>query len=499
MLVAMRDPIHFRLSRTALWACLAVWVAVVGGGCAKDKRDTAMEKLARGGFAFSVDGFHRAAREDNAAMAEHFLAAGMAVDVKDNAGYTPLGAACETNAADVVAVLLKAGAGVSVAQPGGRTPLMLAAAGGSGGLVRLLLEHGADPKQLDPKGWHPLGIAVWNGRKEAAEVLVAQASGAELDESLMLAALRGDVALTDLLLRRGASVMARDGEGRTALMLAARDGHGEVVRILLDNGANRFTLHPGTRRTAAQFAAAAAEAAAARGDAGLSGRCQALAADLGAPPRPDEQTGAYADPRPVVVVADGETDDAVAAAVAAGSVRLAEPLAGASIPATATGLDGVAATLRLDEYRERPMPVLLDSVAADGKTARFRRLFGAQDTVEAAVGAAVPGTSWKVVEARRKIGEAKDDGSPQDLSTVRLEAEAGGGSRRLAAGGEATADEPVVVLGVRGGRQPLVARRGDTFRLAGDPATYRIADIGPDQVVVEDASDHRTVTLRRRP
>ena len=82
MLVAMRDPIHFRLSRTAFWACLAVWVAVVGGGCAKDKRDAAMEKLARGGFAFSVDGFHRAAREDNAAMAEHFLAAGMAVDVK---------------------------------------------------------------------------------------------------------------------------------------------------------------------------------------------------------------------------------------------------------------------------------------------------------------------------------------------------------------------------------------------------------------------------------
>ena len=499
MLVAMRDPIHSRLARTALWACLAVWVAVVCGGCAKDKRDQAMEKLARGGFAFSVDGFHRAAREDKAAMVEDFLAAGMAVEVKDNSGYTPLGAACETNAADAAAVLLKAGAGVSAPQPGGRTPLMLAAAAGSGALVRLLLENGADPKQLDPKGWHPLGIAVWNGRKEAAEILVARASGAELDESLMLAALRGDVGLTDLLLRRGASVMARDADGRTALMLAARDGHAEVVRILLDNGANRFSLHPGTARTAAQFAAAAAEAASSRGDPGLSGRCQALADALGASPRADEQTGVFPDPRPVTVVAAGETDDAVAAAVAAGTVRLAEPLAGATVPATATGLDGVAATLRLDEYRERPMPVLLDSVAADGKTARFRRLYGAQDTVDAVVGAVVPGTTWKVVEVRRKIGEAKDDGSPQDLSTVMLDAEDGGGTRRLAAGAEATADEPMVVLGVRGSRQPMVARRGDTFRLAGDPATYRVADIGPEQVVVEDASGHRTVTLRRRP
>ena len=474
----------------------AVWSGLVG--CHKNKSDQAMENLARGRFAFSVEEFHRAAREGNAGMVDQFLAAGMAVDVKDAAGRTPLGTACEANGTDAVLALLKAGAAVSQPQPGGRTALMLAAEFGSDRLVRVLLENGADPKQTDPEGWTPLGIAVWNGRKDPASVLAAQATTDEIDKCLLLAALRGDVALTDMLLRRGASVMAKDKEGRTPLMLAARGGHSEVVDLLLNNGASRFALQESTGRTAGQLAAAAGDSAEERKDPDLAARCRELATALSAPPKAGEESGVFSDPRPVVALALAKEDENLAAAADSGKVRLAEPLDKATLPARSAGLEAVGKSIRLAEYRERPMPVMLESVAADGRTARFRRLYAPHDSVEAGSGAVLPGTTWKVVEVKRKMGSAKDDGSPIELSTVTLEPEGGGASRRLAAGNEALAEEPVVVVQIADNGPLLVGHRGDTFQLANDPATYRVIDIGPEQLVIEEAATGKTTTLKRR-
>ena len=55
---------------------------------------------------------------------------------------------------------------------------------------------------------------------------------------LLSYASKGDVNAIKELLEEGADVNASDYDGRTALHLAASEGHGHVVELLLNHGAN---------------------------------------------------------------------------------------------------------------------------------------------------------------------------------------------------------------------------------------------------------------------
>ncbi len=59
-----------------------------------------------------------------------------------------------------------------------------------------------------------------------------------LDDELVDAAFLADVNDVRLLLAQGASPDARDEEQRTPLMLAAAEGHRELVQVLLEAGAD---------------------------------------------------------------------------------------------------------------------------------------------------------------------------------------------------------------------------------------------------------------------
>ena len=48
---------------------------------------------------------------------------------------------------------------------------------------------------------------------------------------------RSDMETLERLLDAGADINARDQHGQTSLMIAARHGHGEVVRLLVNHGA----------------------------------------------------------------------------------------------------------------------------------------------------------------------------------------------------------------------------------------------------------------------
>ncbi|MDT3687016.1 MAG: ankyrin repeat domain-containing protein [Pseudorhodoplanes sp.] len=76
-------------------------------------------------------------------------------------------------------------------------------------------------------------------------------SGPAEDQALLAAAARGDTASVKGLLDGGASVQARDGSGRTALLLATHGNHVEAARVLIAAGAdvnakdNKMTLEAG--------------------------------------------------------------------------------------------------------------------------------------------------------------------------------------------------------------------------------------------------------------
>ena len=140
--------------------------------------------------------------------------------------------------------------------------------------VRSLLERGIDPNSVDERGHQALYLALREGSTQVAAVLMAHpglrvdATNAAGETALMMAALRGNLesakrlvergsavnregwaplhyaasgpsaAMVRFLLDRGAAIDAPSPNGSTALMLAARYGSEESVKVLLERGAD---------------------------------------------------------------------------------------------------------------------------------------------------------------------------------------------------------------------------------------------------------------------
>jgi ankyrin repeat protein len=106
--------------------------------------------------------------------------------------------------------------------------------------IERLLSRGFDPNTRDEKGRPALLFALQVPSPKSAEVLIrAEKTQVELrndkDESpLMLAALRGEKALVELLIWRDADV---NKSGWTPLHYAASAGHVGIAKLLLDHSA----------------------------------------------------------------------------------------------------------------------------------------------------------------------------------------------------------------------------------------------------------------------
>ncbi len=107
----------------------------------------------------------------------------------------------------------------------GRTPLSLAAGEGHEAVVKLLLDVDADPTTRVTD--LPLDVK----KKPAAFYSALQGSSDDLDIN----------AAGDSQFDRGVDFDSRDNSGQTPLLFAAKDGHGKVVSLLLDKGANLYT------------------------------------------------------------------------------------------------------------------------------------------------------------------------------------------------------------------------------------------------------------------
>lgn len=171
------------------------------------------------------------------------LERGAAVDRRDNTGGSALLVAAANGDAESAKLLIAHGASVDFRSPGRGTPLIAAVQSGSAEVVRLLLEAGADPGFTDHYGRTALIYAEHAQRADIAALLRAHGSrdGELLDDQLLEALYRRDLAAAHELLSRGANPNARFQNrlgDEPAIVLAARLETSEGVAALLGAGAD---------------------------------------------------------------------------------------------------------------------------------------------------------------------------------------------------------------------------------------------------------------------
>ena len=106
------------------------------------------------------------------------------------------------------------------------------------GAVQQLLARGFDPNTRDPKGNVGLMLAIKEPSPKVAQLLAAAPKievnilSAQGESALMLAALKGQLALAETLIKKGADV---NKTGWTPLHYAATSAHLPLIRLLLEN------------------------------------------------------------------------------------------------------------------------------------------------------------------------------------------------------------------------------------------------------------------------
>jgi ankyrin len=226
-----------------------------------------------------------AARSGNWEQVRALVAGGLGgedVNGSDGDGTRPLHWAVRADELDVAILLLEAGADATASNRLGLTPLYLAAVNGNGPMTRRQLDRGADPRDVGRSGETMLMVASRSGSADAVRALLERGADLEVTEpqlqltALMIAAEAGATGVVGVLLEHGADVHARSRAGEapgrrmpcvgrtgcgshgvgivrgglpdqgyqppipgdmTPLMFAAREGHVEAARLLLDAGA----------------------------------------------------------------------------------------------------------------------------------------------------------------------------------------------------------------------------------------------------------------------
>ncbi|KAE8443127.1 hypothetical protein EG329_002371 [Mollisiaceae sp. DMI_Dod_QoI] len=177
-----------------------------------------------------------AVRNHHCQTAKFLLEEGADPDLCPKSGITALQEASQSGDLDIVRVLLLYGAKVNHQDHVGDTPLIVACRWGHAHTARCLLQNGARINEVNDKGSSALSVAAKHHNVDAVEEL--------LDEKWE----KGGVGREGRGRGRGVNVNARDRKGRTPLHRAVEgiwllegvgsDTKEEVVKLLLDKGAD---------------------------------------------------------------------------------------------------------------------------------------------------------------------------------------------------------------------------------------------------------------------
>ena len=185
-----------------------------------------------------------AAQNGHYGAAQLLLDHGADVHQASNLGATPFWIAANWGHLRVAKLLLAHGAKVD--QPrtfDNATPLHSTGLTGHLKIARLLLDHGANVNAIanvDGRRYTPLAIAQANGKSNIAE-LIRHAIQNREKVNFLNAAMENDLDAINRYLsqyqEQPEAINVSNGEGHTALFLAAQNGHHEAAKLLLDHGA----------------------------------------------------------------------------------------------------------------------------------------------------------------------------------------------------------------------------------------------------------------------
>ncbi|CAM3276585.1 ankyrin repeat domain-containing protein [Nocardioides dubius] len=225
-----------------------------------------------------------AAWADDVARARRLIRQGADVNAKDETEQSAYLVATSEGYLDLLRLTLRNGARVDALDSWNGTGLIRAAERGHGLVVGELLRAGIDRDHVNRIGYQAIHEAVWLGKDDASYATTLRAlvaGGVELDRvspsagltpmqmartrgyrglerilttvttakppadpssALLRAAERGDADAVAVALRAGADIEARDGNRRTALLLASTFDHVAVARLLVAMGADPDAL-----------------------------------------------------------------------------------------------------------------------------------------------------------------------------------------------------------------------------------------------------------------
>ncbi|KAF5242673.1 hypothetical protein FANTH_8582 [Fusarium anthophilum] len=157
--------------------------------------------------------------------------------------------------ADIARLLLAHGADIEFENKKGEMAIFLAASSGHADVMQLLIENGADIESADKTMTTPLMQACKNGHLQAVKLLLRHEAGLERinndgKTAMSVATSSGSEPILTALIEAGARKDHKDFLDQTPLLLAAIEGHANLVEFLLSKGANVEAYHKFIHRKA---------------------------------------------------------------------------------------------------------------------------------------------------------------------------------------------------------------------------------------------------------
>lgn len=178
-----------------------------------------------------------AVQDCNLSKAEVLVSQGANINTKNDDRYTSLHFGVLKNFQSGIDYLIKEGANIDAKDNIGRAPLHWAARDGYLGVVQAITEGGANLDVKDKDNKTPSDLASWKGYENIVQYL----KQVQLDKKLLAAVKGNDCREVQNLVSQGASLEAKDRNGRTSLYWASCNGYLGVVQCLIDKGANLET------------------------------------------------------------------------------------------------------------------------------------------------------------------------------------------------------------------------------------------------------------------